>query len=64
MLSDVMMYLISVILIKFILCIYIVTCRPNARVRVEKHVSIEIDAWKPVRRFVINKRFLGYGYAI
>jgi hypothetical protein len=41
--------------------IYIVTCRPIARERVGKHVSVEIDSWKPTRRRVINRRFLGYG---
>jgi hypothetical protein len=34
--------------------------RPIAREPVGKHVSVEIDSWKPTRRCVINRHFLGY----
>jgi hypothetical protein len=35
----------------------IVTYRPIARERVDKHVSMEMDSWKPTR---YGKRFRGY----
>jgi hypothetical protein len=38
----------------------IVTCRPLARERVDKHVSTETDSWKPTCLCGINKYFLGY----
>jgi hypothetical protein len=38
-----------------------VTRRPIAREGVSEHVSVEIDSWKPSRRYAINRRFLGYG---
>jgi hypothetical protein len=34
-----------------------VTCRPIARKRLDKHVSIEMDSWKPTR---YGTRFHGY----
>jgi hypothetical protein len=40
---------------------YIVTCRPIARERVGKHVSMELDPWKPSRRCVINRCFFVHG---
>jgi hypothetical protein len=35
----------------------ILTCRPIARKRVDKHVSVEMDSWKPTG---YGKHFLGY----
>jgi hypothetical protein len=35
----------------------IVTCRPTARERVDKHVSVKMDSWKPTH---YETCFLGY----
>jgi hypothetical protein len=37
--------------------LYIVICTPIARERVDKHVSMETDSWKPTR---YGTRFRGY----
>jgi hypothetical protein len=39
-------------------CSTIMTCRPIAGERVDKHASIEMDPWKPTR---YGRRFRGYG---
>jgi hypothetical protein len=36
----------------------IVTCGPIARERVDKHISMEVDSWRPIRyetRFRVNE---------
>jgi hypothetical protein len=33
---------------------------PIDKQRLGKHVSMEIDSWKPIHCWVINRRFLGY----
>jgi hypothetical protein len=38
--------------------LHIVTCRPVARERADKHFSTEMDSWKPIRH---RTRFRGYG---
>jgi hypothetical protein len=42
----------------------IVTSRLIAMERVDKHVSTEIDSWKQKRRYGIDRRFRGNGYAM
>jgi hypothetical protein len=56
--------------------IHSVTCRRVAREQVGKHVSMEMDSWKPARHYLVhrrvhgyripvtNRRFHGHGYAI
>jgi hypothetical protein len=39
---------------------YIATCRTFARKRVDKHVSVEIDSWKPAR---YGTHFHGYEWS-
>jgi hypothetical protein len=39
---------------------HIVTCRPVAKKRVDKHVCVEIDSWKPTR---YGTHFRGYEWS-
>jgi hypothetical protein len=43
--------------------IHTVTCRPIAGECADKHVSMEMDSWKPKRRCGINRHFRGYEWS-